>query len=183
MRSIIGYLFKGIFVLLPLFLIFSVLSVVFSPFFGENIDFLHSLLMIFGVVVFLILLGYGISKGVGFYFKRKKNKLFSSFPMFVYVIKFFEKLFLIVNFSNQIFERPVLIQREQGKEYKFGFVTQSDLEEFGMRGFSSVYLPDPFSFFGEMVVVKHNDIYPIKKDSNKVSTFVLSGGLIKDIEN
>ncbi|MGD1846437.1 MAG: DUF502 domain-containing protein [Salibacteraceae bacterium] len=77
------------------------------------------------------------------------------------------------------FNRPVLVKlsRESDVE-KLGFVTQSDLEDIGVRsGKVAVYLPHSYAFSGNLFIVPSENITPLDASPADVMKFIVSGGV------
>ncbi len=183
MWRLISHFIKWILFLLPFLIIIPLFESTFSVFFPPDSNFGESLI-IFGLIIASItLIWFLLSKSTGLYLKRKKSTFVEKFPFLLNIIKNIEKIFLVLNFSKEIFEKPVIIKRENWKELKFWFVTNSNLENFWLENYSSIYLPNPFSFFWEIVVVSNNDIEKMPVKWEKVSSFILTCGIIKDPEN
>jgi len=178
MKKLFGYFIKGLLFLLPFIIAVYLLKSLFFIIFPFGINDTKGIIILFVSLVFITFLGFLISQGVGFYFKKKILKISSKFPAISQIIDSLKKFLIILKFSSEIFERPVMVKREQGKEIKFGFVTKTSLEEFGLKDYSGVYLPNPFSFLGEVVIVNNRDLEPVKGDKSDISNFIISGGLI-----
>ena len=56
-------------------------------------------------------------------------------------------------------------------------MTEEDLDEIGMPGYATVYLPMSYAITGQVIVVKRESIEPIDADSGDVMKFILSGGV------
>lgn len=175
-KKITGYFLKGLLFLLPVLLLVYLVQIIvsllvpFSVWGNELADLLLAIL-------FIIVIGFLVSKGVGSYFKKVFFKTSKKVPIITEMVNAGKRLITVLKFSQEIFDKPVMITREQGKEIKFGFIT-GEMEEFGLKDHSSIYLPNPLSFLGEVVVVENKDIKPIKGEKEKVINFILSGGLI-----
>ena len=73
----------------------------------------------------------------------------------------------------------VLIQRDPA-QYKFGFVTSSDLSEFGVGDeLISVYLPFSYGVMGNQMVVKREDVEYLEVPASSMMKFIVSGGVAK----
>lgn len=175
-KKITGHFLKGFLFLLPVLLLVYLVQIIvsllvpFSVWGNELID-------LFLAIFIITFIGFLVSKGVGNYFKKSFFRTSKKIPIIKEIINTSKKLITIFKFSQEIFDKPVMIKREQGKEIKFGFIT-GEMEEFNLRDYSSVYLPNPLSFLGEVVIVRNDDIEPLDGDKEKVINFILSGGII-----
>ena len=76
------------------------------------------------------------------------------------------------------FDKPVAILPAEGSQLAlFGFLTRDDLEELGMPGHASVYIPQSYNFAGNVVIVPRERVQPLEIDSTAAMTFIVSGGV------
>ncbi len=80
--------------------------------------------------------------------------------------------------NKRKFDRPVLVSVEGNDLWRIGFITQEELDKFGLKDYVAVYLPQSYAFAGHLYFVKKerikvlNDITPA--DAMK---FAISGGV------
>ena len=74
------------------------------------------------------------------------------------------------------FNKPVLVKMDGGI-YKPGFITSKDLDEIGMPGYVSVYLPHSYNISGNVYLVDKKNIKPINNKSSEVMKYIVSGGI------
>lgn len=80
--------------------------------------------------------------------------------------------------NKRKFDRPVLVNVEGNDLWRIGFITQEELDKFGLKDYVAVYLPQSYAFAGHLYFVKKdrikvlNDISP--SDAMK---FAISGGV------
>jgi uncharacterized membrane protein len=80
------------------------------------------------------------------------------------------------------FNQPVLVKVNLISDLeKVGFITQTDLEDFGLKGKVSVYFPHSYNFSGEMFIVPVEQVRPLNIPPAAAMKFVVSGGVAKDI--
>ena len=73
----------------------------------------------------------------------------------------------------------VLVQRDP-VQYRFGFVTRSDMSEFGFgEDMISVYLPFSYGVMGNQLVVKKEDTEYVDISSSEMMKFIVSGGVVQ----
>jgi uncharacterized membrane protein len=76
------------------------------------------------------------------------------------------------------FSQPVLVTLDPvAGSQAIGFLTQDSLEELGMPGHVTVYLPFSYSFAGQLLLFPRDRVVPLEASSAKVMTFVVSGGV------
>ncbi|TRX52011.1 DUF502 domain-containing protein [Fulvivirga sp. M361] len=83
------------------------------------------------------------------------------------------------------FNVPVTVALDDsGTILKIGFITCDDLEEIGLPGYVSVYLPHSYNFSGNHFLVEKSKVKTCKMRSTAAMKFVVSGGVsgLKDSE-
>lgn len=78
--------------------------------------------------------------------------------------------------DNRKFTKPVRIKITD-TTWRLGFLTDEDLEELGLPGFCSVYLPMSYSIAGEVIIVEKDNIQPVDVDPSVLTKFLISGGI------
>lgn len=66
---------------------------------------------------------------------------------------------------------------EDGAIGALGFVTTESLDQLGLPGQVTVYLPQSYNFAGQMLVVPAHRVTPLAADSAEVMAFIVSGGV------
>lgn len=81
--------------------------------------------------------------------------------------------------EKKMFNQPVMVLFFKETEiYKIGFVTQTDLTEFGLKNMVAVYFPMSYNFSGNLYLVPKENIKPIEGvGSADALKFVVSGGV------
>jgi uncharacterized membrane protein len=74
------------------------------------------------------------------------------------------------------FTKPVRVRITE-YHWRFGFLTQEDLEEVGMPDHCTVYLPMSYAITGELIVAKKVDVEPLDADPGALMKFIVSGGV------
>lgn len=76
------------------------------------------------------------------------------------------------------FNLPVLITVNQELNIKkVGFITRTDLEFIGQKGFVSVYCPHSYAFSGELFIVPSEHVTKLKLSSSEAMKMIVSGGV------
>jgi uncharacterized membrane protein len=64
--------------------------------------------------------------------------------------------------------------------WRIGFITQDDMEEFGLKDYIAVYIPMSYSVAGNVYIITKNRIKTIDNISSSESMkFAVSGGVTK----
>ena len=74
------------------------------------------------------------------------------------------------------FTKPVVVNIGDGI-YKMGFITQDDMSQIDMPGYSAVYLPYSYGFSGEMMLADKSKINPVDVESSQWTKYIISGGV------
>ena len=78
------------------------------------------------------------------------------------------------------FDKPVLVQMDEaGIIHRMGFVTSTDMSDFGIKDKISVYMPSSYGVLGELFIVPPEKVKPIDANSADVMKFIVSGGVTK----
>ncbi|WP_258104397.1 DUF502 domain-containing protein [Marinoscillum sp. MHG1-6] len=81
------------------------------------------------------------------------------------------------------FDQPVLVPLdEKGEILKPGFITQTDLEEIGLPGKVSVYMPHSYNFSGNLIIIEKSRIILLKGKNTEIMKYIVSGGVSGKIE-
>ena len=76
------------------------------------------------------------------------------------------------------FTQNVLANVDDNDVWRLGFVTRNDMEEFGLSGFVSVYIPMAYSVAGNVYVIPKSRVKPITHISSaQTMKFAVSGGV------
>lgn len=76
------------------------------------------------------------------------------------------------------FSTPVVVTLDPVAGSKaIGFLTQDSLDELGVAGHVTVYLPFSYSFAGQMLIFPSDRVTPLAANPAKVMAFVVSGGV------
>jgi len=80
--------------------------------------------------------------------------------------------------NKRKFDKPVLVSIESPDVWRIGFITQSDVSEFGLHEHVAVYIPHSYAFSGVTYLVKHDRIRKVGGVSSaNAMKFVVSGGV------
>ena len=80
--------------------------------------------------------------------------------------------------NKKKFNKPVLVSIESPEVWRIGFITQTDLAEFGLEEHVAVYIPHSYAFSGITYLVKPDRIRKIEGVSSAdAMKFIVSGGV------
>lgn len=85
--------------------------------------------------------------------------------------------------NKKKFDQPVLAAIENPDVYRIGFITETDLSQFGLNEHVAVYLPAAYSISGYVFLVPHSRIKKLEGVSAAdAMKFAISGG-VSDVED
>lgn len=86
--------------------------------------------------------------------------------------------------NKKKFNKPVLVSIESPDVWRIGFITQTDVSEFGLHEHVAVYIPHSYAFSGITYLVKQDRIKKIEAVSSAdAMKFIVSGGVTEVAEN
>jgi uncharacterized membrane protein len=79
------------------------------------------------------------------------------------------------------FNQPVLANIDDNDVWRVGFLTQKNMEDFGLKDYVSVYIPMSYSIAGNVYLVPASRIKPINEQITPAEAmkFAISGGVTK----
>ena len=79
------------------------------------------------------------------------------------------------------FNRPVLANIDDNDVWRVGFLTQENMEDFGLKDYISVYIPMSYSIAGNVYLIPASRIKPINEQVSAAEAmkFAISGGVTK----
>lgn len=185
MNNILKYFLQGLVLFIPFGLTLIVLVKLFQFFEGlfSFVGFTGSLILdtlisVASLLVFITLIGLLASS---FVFKKLFGYLefkLEQVPLIKHIyspIKDFMNAFMG---NKKRFTKPVLVlTNPQANIQEIGFITQDDLNEWGIKDKCAVYLPYSYSFSGRLVVVSKEQISPLNAEGSDAMKFIVSGGV------
>ena len=80
--------------------------------------------------------------------------------------------------ASSKFNKPVLVSIESPDVWRIGFITQTDVAEFGLKEHVAVYIPHSYAFSGVTYLVKEDRIRKLEGVSSAdAMKFIVSGGV------
>lgn len=119
------------------------------------------------------------------------SSLFIVKPLFGFIDKLLEKtpglkiiytgikdLISAVASDKKKFDKPVLINMNHNPLIqRMGFITQSDMTEFGLKDKIAVYIPHSYNISGNLYIVEAKEVTPLNVASSEALKFMVSGGI------
>nr|WP_294897873.1 DUF502 domain-containing protein [uncultured Pedobacter sp.] len=187
--ALFRYFIKGLLVVLPLgaafFLIFWAFSSVddalnlstwifVDPNTGKPlyIPGLGLLSVILIILIAGIIATYLITEPIYNWFSKWLNKL----PIFRFIYSSIKDLTEAFVGDDKKLNEPVLVEDSHGFK-RIGFLTQKDMSVVGLKGDVAVYFPWSYSFAGQVLIVKAEQVKPLKMTSAQAMKFIVSGGV------
>lgn len=187
MKTILNYFFRGMLIILPLFVTGFV---VYATLIWMN-DLFNNLLFSWfeyevpglGIVTgFLLITVFGFimtqtfTRPVVYLFE----KLITKTPLVNIVYSSLKDLTEAFVGDKKKFKKPVYVEfSEPAGMKRFGFITEESLKHFGLNDEVAVYCPHSYNFSGNLYIVPKDKVTPIKTDSTDFMRFVVSGGVTK----
>ena len=130
------------------------------------------------VIVTICLIGYFSS----FFFKLKMFHLFDSLlqktPGIRFIYSTTKDFFEAFAGEKKKFNRPVLANIDDNDVWRFGFVTQDDMKEFGFIDYVAVYIPGSYSIAGNVYLLPRIRVKPVTNmNASETMKFAISGGV------
>lgn len=136
-----------------------------------------------GIVVLFItltlmgLIGQTIIAKPFIYFTKR---LLKRAPLLNVIYTSLNDLFTAFVGKEKKFNVPVVVcMNQENNLWKLGFVTEKNLQEFGLNEMVAVYFPHSYNFSGELYLVPESSVKTVDLSPSEVMKFVVSGGVTK----
>lgn len=135
----------------------------------------------FGFIIIigaLIMIGYFSSffitgRIIGFF-----DRLLEKTPGIKHIYSTTRDFFEAFAGDKKKFTRNVLANVDDNDVWRAGFITQEDMEEFGLKGYVAVYIPMAYSVAGNVYIIPMQRVRPIENISaSQTMKFAVSGGV------
>lgn len=184
MKKILNYFFQGLLYIAPLGITLYVIYFLFTFLDGLIRQYLQDWFNInipgIGLVAIFILISLLGFLGRSIIFRpigRLVNRLIERAPLLKLIYSSIRDLLNAFVGKERKFNKPVLVKVNLISDLeKIGFLTQEDLEEFGIKDKVSVYFPHSYNFSGEMFIVPKEHVKPLDISPADAMKFVVSGG-------
>ena len=132
------------------------------------------------IITLILITGVGyfgsnlITRGVFRYF----DDLFTRLPFIKILYNSSKDLINAFVGDKKSFEKPVLVTMNSENGAKaLGFITRESMDFLGVRDHVAVYIPQSYTFGGNVFIYPKNQVTTIDADSGSVMAFLLSGGV------
>lgn len=106
------------------------------------------------------------------------NGLMKKIPIVSFIYTSINDLVTAFAGDKKRFDTPVLVPfDDKGILYKPGFITHKDLEEIGLPGKATVYLPHSYNFSGNVFIVDKTKLIPLSGSNTELMKYIVSGGV------
>ncbi len=135
------------------------------------------IIILFISLTILGLIGETIIARPFIYFTRR---LLARAPLLNVIYTSLQDLFTAFVGKEKKFNIPVVVcMNKENDLWKLGFVTEKNLEEFGMNEMVAVYFPHSYAFSGILYFVPETSVKLVDLSPSDVMKFVVSGGVTK----
>ena len=108
------------------------------------------------------------------------RRLLKRAPLLNVIYTSLNDLFTAFVGKEKKFNIPVRVcMNQENNLWKLGFVTEKNLEEFGLHEMVAVYFPHSYNFSGELYLVTASSVESVDLSPSEVMKFVVSGGVTK----
>ena len=185
MKRIIGYFLQGLLYLGPIavtiYIIFEAFNFIdglledyISYVFGYKLPGLGLLI----ILIFLTLLGYLGQTILASPFKLILKKFILRIPPINLIYSSLSDLFSAIVGKERKFTRPVLVKIQENADLeRIGFITEDELDEFGVADKVAVYFPFSYAISGELMIVPKKNIPRLNIPASVALKFIVSGGI------
>jgi len=183
-KKLISFFLQGVLyatpIFIPIYIIYSVFDSLdhsFKDWFGLEVPG-------FGLLSAFVILAFIGWLGKTFITQPIQQKFYSwleKAPLIKVIYNSVKDLLKAFVGKEKKFTKPVLVKVNTISNLeKVGFITQEDLEDFGISaGKVAVYFPHSYAFSGEMFIVPKEHITLLDKKSAEVMKFIVSAGVSK----
>lgn len=135
------------------------------------------IVVLFVFLTLLGLIGQTILARPFIFFTRR---MLARAPLINFIYTSLQDLFTAFVGKEKKFNVPVSVCiNQENNLWKLGFVTERNLEEFGLHDMVAVYFPHSYNFSGELYIVPEKSIRLVNLSPSEVMKFVVSGGVTK----
>jgi len=185
MKKLTSYFLQGILYLAPISITIYVIYLAFNfsdnlsqevmvPLIGHEIPGLGILIMI----VLLTVLGYVGQTIIARPFKVFFYKVIHTIPLLELIYSAIKDFFSAFVGKDKKFNKPVMFKiNNNDSARRIGFITNENLEGFGVSGLVAVYVPFSYTFTGETYLVARDSVEPIQATASEVMKFLVAGGV------
>lgn len=176
-QRFLTYFFRGLLFVVPLALTIYIIY--------ETLEWMDGLIPVnipgLGLIIIIInitFLGYLASLFITRPFFDQIEKYLTRIPLVNIIYTSIKDLISAFVGEQKKFNVPVTVaMNEEQSILKVGFITRDDLDQIGLPGYMSVYLPHSYNFSGNHFLVQKRLVKPLHVSSTTAMKFVVSGGV------
>jgi uncharacterized membrane protein len=177
MKKIAAYFVSGLLFLTPivatLYIVYLFVSSV-DQIYKFRIPGLGFLLTLISITTIGFLVSTYVARGLA----NVIDNLFHRLPIIKLVYTSIKDVITALVGEKKRFDRPVLVKIMPGSGAQFlGFVTRTSLKHPSMTESMAVYIPQAYTFAGNLIVVPKDQVTHLEIESSKAMAFIVSGGV------
>ncbi|AXY76409.1 DUF502 domain-containing protein [Paraflavitalea soli] len=133
----------------------------------------------FGLVILIVILvGYISSSFIVSRLVDLFDKILERTPGIKLIYSTIKDFFEAFAGNKRKFDKAVLVSVESVDVWQIGFITQEELNEFGLQEYMAVYVPQSYAFTGRLYFVKRDRVRLLTDiSSTDAMKFAISGGV------
>jgi uncharacterized membrane protein len=185
MKRIIGYFLQGLLYIGPMAVTIYIIVQIFDFIDGLLRDYIE---LVFGItipglglaiiLVVLTALGYLGQTILASPFKLLFKRFLLKIPPVNLIYSSLNDFFMAVVGKERKFNRPVLVRIQENSDLsRIGFITEDDLDQYGMLDMVAVYFPFSYAITGELLIVPRRNITRLDIPPATALKFIVSGGV------
>jgi uncharacterized membrane protein len=130
------------------------------------------------MLFFLTALGYVGQTIIARPFKIFFYKIIHTIPLLELVYSAIKDFFSAFVGKEKKFNKPVMFKiNPNDNAHRIGFITNTNLDAFGVTDLVAVYVPFSYTFTGETYLVSKDAISLINAPASEVMKFIVAGGV------
>jgi uncharacterized membrane protein len=198
-RKLFNYFLQGLIILAPISITIWTVVTVFNWIDGILPNLVHNLfprlavdqagnpqrIPGLGFVVFIgiaLLVGYISPSFIVSRLVDVADRVLEKTPGIKFIYSTIKDFFEAFGGSKRKFDKAVLVSVTAPDVWRIGFITQEELDEFGLQDYVAVYCPQSYAFSGHLYFVKKDRVRLVTDISSAdAMKFAISGG-VADIE-
>ena len=194
-RRIIQYFLQGLLVIAPIAITIWAITAAFNFIDGILPNLMHSLfpsmmedgkgnirrvagLGFLLVILLVVAVGYMSSFFLFSKLEQAFDKLLQKTPGINFIYSTLKDFFEAFAGEKKKFTKSVLANIDDNDVWRVGFVTQEDMNDFGLTDYVAVYIPMAYSVAGSVYIIPRHRVKPITNiSSSETMKFAVSGGV------
>jgi uncharacterized membrane protein len=194
-RRIIQYFLQGLLVIAPIAITIWAITAAFNFIDGILPNLMHSLfpsmmedgkgnirrvagLGFLLVILLVVAVGYMSSFFLFSKLEQAFDKLLQKTPGINFIYSTLKDFFEAFAGEKKKFTKSVLANIDDNDVWRVGFVTQEDMNDFGLADYVAVYIPMAYSVAGSVYIIPRHRVKPITNiSSSETMKFAVSGGV------